>query len=97
MFHGNCGMLRFTIDNPKYLEGLGGLGGLGGPNPPLLRTYGWPTNILFTFLGICLHSHKFYYPCSLCFGPHTSNSMGWCYYKWSLSNCNHGLRHCHII
>jgi hypothetical protein len=40
LFGGNGNLPRFTIGNPKYLEGLGGLGGLGGLDWPLLRYNG---------------------------------------------------------
>ncbi len=37
MFGGSGGLLRFTIGNPKYLEGLGGLSPSGlNPPPPRL-------------------------------------------------------------
>jgi len=33
LFHGNGGLPKFTIGNPKYPRGLGGLGGSELPPP----------------------------------------------------------------
>ncbi len=76
MFGGNCGLLRFTIGNPKYLEGFEGPSGPSGLDPPPFRSDGYPTKIMSTSLGIFVCILTRFVPLGVC-GLNLIPTMVW--------------------